>query len=227
MNAVEMLLSQWSARLDDSAVIAQPVLPLVQWWMLAGWGLVLVALGLLLVGRLTRRVWVAWCLALFMAVMVWLPGAVSPVHWLGLAFQAPSLASAVVALFWLYRKMFVPQTTDSNGDWRSAAVAVMALGWLLLLDTFAVFPWSVYAWGFSPVAVFAAAALFVSVWGMAGHRKAVQPAALAVLLVLFVFVLLRLPTGNLWDALLDPWLWVFAHVHFVWAWRRSSLQEAR
>jgi len=21
----------------------------------------------------------------------------------------------------------------------------------------------------------------------------------------------RLPTGNLWDALIDPWLWILAH----------------
>jgi hypothetical protein len=26
-----------------------------------------------------------------------------------------------------------------------------------------------------------------------------------------VFVSLRLPTGNLWDALLDPWLWLLLH----------------
>jgi len=25
--------------------------------------------------------------------------------------------------------------------------------------------------------------------------------------VLALFVLTRLPTGNVWDALLDPWLW--------------------
>jgi hypothetical protein len=26
-----------------------------------------------------------------------------------------------------------------------------------------------------------------------------------------LFVLLRLPTGNVWDAVLDPWLWLGLH----------------
>jgi hypothetical protein len=28
--------------------------------------------------------------------------------------------------------------------------------------------------------------------------------------VVVLFVALRLPTGNVWDAVLDPWLWVWA-----------------
>jgi hypothetical protein len=30
--------------------------------------------------------------------------------------------------------------------------------------------------------------------------------------VLLGFALLRLPSGNVWDAVLDPWLWLAAHV---------------
>jgi hypothetical protein len=36
---------------------------------------------------------------------------------------------------------------------------------------------------------------------------------------LMVFVLWRLPTGNVWDAVLDPWLWVALHFYLgrrVW-----------
>jgi hypothetical protein len=30
-------------------------------------------------------------------------------------------------------------------------------------------------------------------------------------------VLTRLPTGNMWDAMLDPFLWIYLH---VWLFRR-------
>jgi len=34
-------------------------------------------------------------------------------------------------------------------------------------------------------------------------------------------VLLRLPNGNLWDAVLDPWLWAGLHlVGLRWLWHR-------
>jgi hypothetical protein len=29
-------------------------------------------------------------------------------------------------------------------------------------------------------------------------------------LALLLFVVLRLPTGNVWDAVVDPWLWLVA-----------------
>jgi hypothetical protein len=47
--------------------------------------------------------------------------------------------------------------------------------------------------------------------------------------VLAVFVLLRLPTGNLWDALLDPWLWVALHVlalRRVFGWFKAQWFES-
>jgi hypothetical protein len=31
-----------------------------------------------------------------------------------------------------------------------------------------------------------------------------------------LFMVLHLPSGNAWDAVLDPWLWLALH---VWAWR--------
>jgi len=34
-------------------------------------------------------------------------------------------------------------------------------------------------------------------------------------LVLLFFVLTRLPTGNLWDALLDPLLWIVLQVYAI------------
>jgi hypothetical protein len=42
--------------------------------------------------------------------------------------------------------------------------------------------------------------------------------------VLAAYVLLRLPTGNVWDAVLDPFVWLALHVQ-LWragcAWRAS------
>lgn len=88
------------------------------------------------------------------------------------------------------------------------AVLGVLLGWVLLLDTLALLPVQWYAWGFSPVApavVFLVAMLPWVVWpAKLGNRVGVWLAPLAVML----FVLLRLPSGNLWDALLDPLLWL-------------------
>jgi hypothetical protein len=35
--------------------------------------------------------------------------------------------------------------------------------------------------------------------------------AVVVLISILVHLITRLPTGNLWDALIDPWLWILAH----------------
>ena len=43
-------------------------------------------------------------------------------------------------------------------------------------------------------------------------------------LALLMFAATRLPSGNLWDALLDPWLWSALHIALLRAlyqrWRR-------
>jgi hypothetical protein len=48
-----------------------------------------------------------------------------------------------------------------------------------------------------------------------GHAASLQPQCVLVALVLIAYAGLRLPTGNLWDALLDPWLWVALQVRFI------------
>jgi hypothetical protein len=80
--------------------------------------------------------------------------------------------------------------------------AAVVLGWVLLLDTLAWLPVSVYAWGFSSAALGAVAVLLTLLWVLSGSGGPVL-----MLGVLALFVLTRLPTGNVWDALLDPWLW--------------------
>ena len=91
----------------------------------------------------------------------------------------------------------------SSRAWPWLAALGIVLGWVLLLDTLAWWPLSVYAWGFSAAAVGAVALVAVLLWGISGQAVWALPLG-----VLVLFVLTRLPTGNVWDALLDPWLWV-------------------
>ncbi len=82
-------------------------------------------------------------------------------------------------------------------------------------------PVSLYAWGFSVAALGGVLLVLgvpvVCVEG-AGPRTVAESAAMvAAAMVLVVFVLWRLPTGNLWDALLDPLLWLWLN---AWLMRR-------
>ncbi|OGB43988.1 MAG: hypothetical protein A2461_06615 [Burkholderiales bacterium RIFOXYC2_FULL_59_8] len=69
-------------------------------------------------------------------------------------------------------------------------------------------PVSVYAWGFGSGALALACALALLLWVLDGAGLAGQRLTLSFAAVLLVFTLTRLPSGNLWDALLDPWLWL-------------------
>ena len=52
-------------------------------------------------------------------------------------------------------------------------------------------------------------------------RAQYRPQASAVLLAMMAFAILRLPTGNIWDALLDPLLWAWAFITLAGnSWRR-------
>lgn len=198
---------------------ALPALALQQLWLRLGWGLVLAALVRWLVGRILVRSRfldaqdtgagrfqrsVPWGLAA--AVLLWScwPGALSVSYWLGLAFQAPSGLTVLLACGALWRAWRGPVVPVAALCWWALAL----LGWVLLLDTFAWWPLSLYAWGFGPQALgwVALASLLPVVRG--GWR--LSAAGYALPLVLLWFVALRLPTGNVWDAVLDPWLWVWA-----------------
>ena len=100
----------------------------------------------------------------------------------------------------------------------------VVLGWVLLLDTLAWFPVSIYAWGFGSAAVALTLVVAMLLWLLIGSRVSAL-----LLVVLALFVLTRAPTGNLWDALLDPllWLalqlgWLFSLVRPYWTSGRSS-----
>jgi divalent metal cation (Fe/Co/Zn/Cd) transporter len=187
-----------------------------------------------------RRVWAAW-LAVIAGLVCILPGEWSPTYYLGLAFQTPSLMSMVlcaVALWHWLGAMPALQThaADPTAQAREtmailcAALAGVALGWCLLLDTLALVRGSVYAWGYGRYALWGVLAV-VFVWMLALRfviQASVQRFAMPVLLVLVVFASTHVATGNVWDALLDPWLWIVSHCVLAQKvklrFKRSSLQ---
>jgi hypothetical protein len=126
--------------------------------------------------------------------------------------------TVLLCLLWVYSKAGRRLESDFSNfsdvalDLKIALFSGVALGWVLLLDTLAWWPVSVYAWGFSSAALGAVAILTVIVWTFgAGYKPRTsrsRVSAVVVLGVLGLFVLTRWPSGNLWDALLDPWLWV-------------------
>jgi hypothetical protein len=186
---------------------ALPSLWLMQLWLPLGWAVVLAALVVLASVRCTRHRGVVWGLPLLVALWTLWPGEWSPAYWLGLAFQAPS-AMLVLLSAWLGGGALRGTRMDAPPPSGAMAlvVAAVVLGWALLLDSFAQLPVALYGLGFaSPaLAVVALLSLLPLLQAGAATRMSTWLAPLALLL----FVLLRLPTGNVWDAVLDPWLWL-------------------
>jgi hypothetical protein len=189
---------------------ALPDLELMRMARHLSWAIVLAAI-VMCTGPYGPR-WLQRGLAALVFVWTLIPGPVSPAFWLGLAFQMPSLMSTVicgVSLVLVLRTGVCRLSDPDQGRALQWAVSSgVLLGWLLLLDTFAVFPVSLYAVGFSPAATGIAALVFALPWMVFGPRHPWRVASYLLGAVLTLYVLLRFPTGNLWDALLDPLLWV-------------------
>ena len=193
-----------------------PVLPgagLLRFALPLMWAVVLAGSVCALGPRLPYR-W-RWVLTMLTAVWALIPGPLSITYWLGLAFQMPSLVTSLIAAGWLVaglsqRRIF---KASSPGLDRLGLMGIV-LGWLLLLDTLALLPSSLYGWGFGTAALMLVSVLAVLFWGMAGGSALGFRGLILMAAVLVLFVVTRLPTGNLWDALLDPWLWVVLQV--VW-----------
>lgn len=226
-----MMMNHWFDLLLSSQNPLLPQLQWMQWFARLGWSW-LIALGLALLvthwvspTHPLRSRALALCAAVGVACAL-LPGDLSPVYWLGLAFHAPAPVVVLLGvLAW-------PAGHAQRGALASVPLSVqrwwwvygglgVLLGYLLLLDTLALLPLQVYAWGFSPAAL-ACALVLASVACVAlrplqpGHRWIlVLPAAL------LFFVVTRLPTGNVWDVLLDPMLWIGLQVYGLRAWRRG------
>ena len=172
--------------------------------------------------RVMGPVWLPGCIAAVVAVLaLWPHGGWSA--YAALALQAPSLLSVTWALLLLSQALWI-RTLPSH-DRRTPMVAwllLCALGWLLVIDTLDWWPhaWGVswYAWGFSAGSLWLCACL---VMALAWHRGGVwvwQSVAL-----LLVYALFRWPSGNVWDAWLDPVVWIWAHIQVV----RHAMQWLR
>lgn len=192
-----------------------PLLPHAGWvgvYRSLGWGLVLAGIALWCWRRSGSRP--AWQSGLPLLLLLWSlwPGPLSPAYWLGLAFRVPSLLLVLLSAWFLlshYRpQLLMPLPLTDLRRW--AWVPVL-LGWVLLLDTFALWPFSLYSLGFAPLTVGMLVLLCLLPWLWQGVA---QPSILLVS-ALTLFVLLRLPTGNVWDALLDPLLWLLLQADWL------------
>ena len=210
----------------EASASITPSLSMLSIGMHLGWALTLGAGAVFLLRTATittRRI-----VALLIALLCLLPNEWSPSWWLGLAFQTPSLTLQGLCGLYLYQHLKVQAgttmpLTDSttpavHARWPlSLLLVAIVAGWVLALDTFEFFDLALYAIGFTPYAVLAAlffACLLQLISARSGHAQSTRhyrELAAIVLIATLAHLLLRLPTGNLWDALLDPWLWVIAH----------------
>jgi len=234
------LFTDWAALGAHSAPLL-PALDSLPWLRHAAWSLVLAAVVLLLGARRgdERAGGRIGLLAGLLAAWAWVPGEWGLAYWLGLAFQIPSVLSCVLAL-WVLARAFalrarpVPEARGAMGhgvaDGRQdglrawAAVYVGAgvlLGWILLLDTFALLPVPVYAWGFGSAAFLLVCALALLPWVVAGAGAWRASGVWQVAAAIALFGLWRWPSGNVWDALLDPWLWLVLNGYALRAAARS------
>jgi hypothetical protein len=207
-----------------------PLLPtgaMVWTGMRIAWSVVIVWIGV----TLYTRWWPAeantaqlprWAVAALLAAWAWLPGPYASAYWLGLAFQMPSLSTVLLCSAWLFQNLAgtgksnsYPTRAPSLRAMAMAGVGVLA-GWALLLDTLAILPVQLYAAGFSPLA--AGLAMVCALMALAVGNADRPPGASHAWVVpaaLVLFVACRLPTGNMWDAVLDPWLWVALQVYWI------------
>jgi hypothetical protein len=217
-----------------SAITAMdtPVLPsgvVMRVWLSLAWSVVL-ASGVAWLGRVSR--WPCrWsnssraAATVLAALSCWLPGPYFPAHWLGLAFQSPSISTVWLCALTLWVPRGVPAASRA-AYW--FAGCMVAFGWLLLLDALALLPVQLYAWGFSAAAI--GGAMFVAMLPWACQPKgqgarSLKPWAILAPCSVLVFVALRLPTGNVWDALLDPWLWGALHLFLIHSFYQSTLRK--
>jgi len=143
-----------------------------------------------------------------LVLLMALPGAASPAYWLILVFQYPSgllLGLSMVSLAARWRARPVRYTMAP-----ALALALVTAGLVLYLDAFGVLALGLYYVGFGAAGAPLLACAAAVGCALAIVRGRATGAAAALLAAVLLFSLLRLPTGNLWDALLDPLLWAWA-----------------
>jgi hypothetical protein len=213
------------------------------------WGIVLAALLLRAGARWAAPAPGATAIAAVIAfAAMWLPGAASAAYWLGLMFQYPSVMLVVCLLLPLLLpdpdrraatplpgsepaqpdstvtgKPHLPESSarpQSPMNPRLALVLALGGAWLYA-DSFGWLSTGLYGLGFDPRWA-PAAALLAGAWAVWALRSVtLRATGLVVLACVVVFCLARLPSGNLFDAFVDPWLWAWSVCATVRAsWRR-------
>lgn len=198
-------------------------LPELEWQIIYGriaWIIVLAALAL---GawprskRITHRSIVL--LMLGVVSLTVLPNEASLAYWLGLAVLSPSGLLLGLCLLKLHAAW--------KGDPShlllpvGLTIPIVLAGTVLYLDAIGLLSLGVYSLGFGPIGAPLLALLFAGACAVAAIRGLAQPLALTLLFATMLFTLLRLPTGNLWDALLDPMLWGWSVISlFRRSWRK-------
>jgi hypothetical protein len=176
-----------------------------------GWGVVLAAvvLGLLSGPGPARRLrgprWLGPAAVAAVAAWVALPGAWSPTFWLGMAFQHPSVVLIVLAGVdgvGRLRPSAVPPDRPLLG--LLPALTLLGAGAVLYAGAFALIQHDFYGIGFSGRATLIAGTVLVVAWAWLDPRSGW--ACVAVALAVATHAATRLPSGNGWDALLDPFL---------------------
>ena len=204
-----------------------PALLWQQWWLSAGWSVVMAWLGVWSVSRLIGRTDAKLTASLGLAVWVWLPGSWGGAYWLGLAFQAPSVTSVLLCgLLWGQMLLWPGQPKHLRKPWSGnllfLALCGATLGWALLLDTLGIWSGSLYNWGFGAAAPAIVIGIAVLAWVFAKKALPVSNGVALLVTAIWLFVSLRLPTGNLFDALLDPLFWCCLQFALIQQWRHRS-----
>lgn len=142
------------------------------------------------------------------AVAMTLPGEASPAWWLGLGFQYPSGMLVGLCLLGLGARWQGRQAGALMPVPVAATIAIA--GTALYLDAIGWLSQGYYYAGYAAVGAPVVALLATAGCALALLRGGGGRHILALLGALLLFTLLRLPTGNLWDAVLDPLLWAWA-----------------
>lgn len=211
------------------------ILPELSWQFLYGrlaWALVMAALvasAWPAAWRLPRRALVA--VVAGCALLAALPGEASSAWHLGLAFQYPSGLLLGLCVAGLLRRWRTGSHLRAPGPLlpAPAAALVAVVGFVLYLDAFGLISRGYYYAGFGPNAAPLAALLLAGGCAYAIARAWRREQAAALLGACALFSLARLPSGNLWDAVLDPllWAWSLAALVVAGARRLRRAQQAR
>ena len=206
-------------------------LPELEWQIIygrLGWAVVLAALATALwprIWQLSRR---TVALVLICAVgLQALPGEASLTYWLGLAFQWPSGLLVGLCLVRLHSAWLGTPATAAMTP--ALAMPIVLAGGVLYLDAIGLVSQGYYYWGFGRESVPLLALLIAAACAATAILGQARPQSLALLAGMTLFAVLRLPTGNLWDALLDPFLWIWAFMALAekcWCWGSGLPQWA-